>query len=84
MLLQNSQHAIRDRILLEIKYLVHYVRDILFTRDYVCAEADPGLSARSRILGRKGEREIGLLLALPKQEDSWELPTAGEWAEMKS
>lgn len=73
-----------------MKYLEHNVHHVLFTEDYTCREVDPGLSAHSRILLGKGEeeseseREIALLLALPKQAGSWELPTAGEWAEMKS
>lgn len=76
-----------------MKYLEHNVHHVLFTEDYTCREVDPGLSARNRIFGRKvrgkerarkREREIALLLALPKQAGSWELPTAGEWAEMKS
>jgi len=76
-----------------MKYLEHNVHHILFTEDYTCREVDPGLSAHSRVLVGKGrgrerewerERKIALLLALPKQAGSWELPTAGEWAEMKS
>lgn len=78
-----------------MKYLEHNVHHVLFTEDYTCREVDPGLSAHSRFFLGKGEeesersarereREIALLLALPKQAGSWELPTAGEWAEMKS